>query len=113
MGILLLRQTQWHIQKEGMMSEKSQIQTIARRMTRWARSVEKNYGVAKSCGYCMSGWYGDFYQDFFFPQKQLHLDRLNVLIGRLHHFGIRASLDVVPFENGTGMHMHMRMAFIR
>ena len=61
----------------------------------------------------MSGSWKNFYPQLLFPQKTLQVYVLNALVEKLKQLGFYASLDVVPFEKGNGLHMHMRMVRIR
>lgn len=89
----------------------NQINQIAHRMARWARSGP--FPVEKTCGYCMSGSWDNFYQQLLFPNKVLRDDVLRALVQKLKQLGFGASLAIKPFENGKGLYMYMQMRVIK
>lgn len=91
------------------MSDNKQVNQIAWRIARWGGYPRPGYDVSRTCGYCMSGRWEDFYQRFLFPGKTLRDDRLGALVQRLRAFGFYASLEVQPFETGGGLYMYMRL----
>lgn len=80
--------------------------TIARRMVRWASNYSPEI-INRSCGYCMSGRWQDFYQKHLFPGKILDLQKLDDLVTCLHRRGYLATLDIIPQD--WGMYLYMRM----
>ncbi len=86
--------------------EEIQARQIAVRIKRWAAAIKD---VEKTCGYCMSGMWHNFYQSFLFPDRKLRVDVLDVIIQKLDEGGLLASLDVSPIQNGIGLYMYMRL----
>ncbi len=90
-------------------SVRSQNQKISFRIARWANYVEEQMSVQCTSGYNMSGRWNDFYLSYLFPEKTLHVARLNGIIQRLRKLGYIASLEITPFEIGLGLYTYVKL----
>ena len=87
----------------------STAKSIARRVASWAQRIEALMPIDSTCGYCMSGSWYHYYQQYFFPNKMLNVEKLHAVIYQLQKLGYTASLSITPFESGEGIYMYMAL----
>jgi len=83
--------------------------SIGRRLIKWALVYPDV--LSNTIGYCMSGQWHDYYCTYFFPQKDLNLPRLQLLIDYLALRGYGATLHIRG-EAVWGLYLYMHLSVL-